>query len=125
MRLKNKLAFNAFVLSCCDGDTLQVARTWSIIPGDRQADEALYQASDIEFIRLAAIDAPELLAVDARPALWAQTYLSSLIQHKVVTVWPRRIWRDLYHRIIATVTLDGKDVGTCLIEAGHARPRKF
>lgn len=124
-RLKDKLPFDAFVLSISDGDTLQVAKQWTVFPGDSAADECLFSFSQVEFIRLAAIDAPELKAVDSRPALWAQMYLSSLVLGKVVTVRPRRIWRDLYHRIIGTVTFEGRDLGTCLIEAGHARPRKF
>ena len=112
-RLKDKLSFEAFVLAVNDGDTIQIARNYQ---------DGCY--SGTEFIRLAALDAPELRGFDCRAALWSQQFLSGLILHQVVTVRPRRIWRDPYHRIIADVTFDGKDVGTCLIQNGHAVHRK-
>jgi endonuclease YncB( thermonuclease family) len=112
-RLKDKKSFLAFVISVCDGDTIQIAR---------HCDGECY--SDTDFVRLAGIDAPELRGFDARAALWSQEYLQRLIGHRLVIVTPRRIWRDPYHRIIASVTIDRQDVCTCLIRDGHAVERK-
>jgi endonuclease YncB( thermonuclease family) len=124
-RLADKKPFEALVLSVCDGDTLQVCREWQFTSFEPDITKRSFHALDIEFIRLAAIDAPELKSLDARPALWAQIYLDGVCCRRIVTVRPRRIWRDLYHRIIATVECDGLDLGTCLIAAGHARPKTF
>jgi endonuclease YncB( thermonuclease family) len=112
-RLGDKLPFSAQVLLVCDGDTILVAR--DCLEGESKRQE---------YIRLAAIDAPEMRGPDARMALWSQQFLEKWILGQVVTVTPRRIWRDPYHRIIATVTFGGKDVGTCLLENGHAVVRK-
>lgn len=111
-RLTDKKPFEALVLRVCDGDTIVVAGDWDGVSW-----------SYPEYIRLAAIDAPEMRGPDARLALWAQSYLEQLIGGQVVLVTPRRIWRDPYGRIIATVTFSGLDVCTCLLAAGHAVPR--
>lgn len=110
-RLADKNPFEAVVIRVCDGDTLLVAQ---------QLEPGVYHCQ--EFVRLAGIDAPEMRAIDARPAMWAQMYLSNLVLHQVVTVLPRRIWRDPYHRIIASVTFNGLDLAACLIDSGNAVP---
>lgn len=112
-RMADKKPFQAWVLRVNDGDTIQVAR-----------ERAGQCFTGIEFVRLAAIDAPEMKGFDARCALWSQQFLQDLLLGEEVTVRPRRIWRDPYHRIIADVALAGQDVGTCLIEHGHAVVRK-
>ncbi len=108
-RMADKKPFDAKVLRVCDGDTLLVCRAWHD-PLDLRG----------EFIRLAALDAPEMRGFDARAALWSQQFLEELVLGKIVTVRPRRIWKDPYDRIIADVLIDGTNVGTCLILNGHA-----
>ncbi len=112
-RLHNKMPYEGRVAEVCDGDTIVVT-----------AEDPPTGVRMVEYIRLAGIDAPEMRGPDARLALWSQEYLGRLVLGKTVTVYPRRIWRDPYHRIIASVTFEGLDLGTCLIEQGHAVPRK-
>lgn len=111
-RLISKTPYEARVIRVCDGDT--------IVVGAEDPPAGFHME---EYVRLAAIDAPEMRGPDARMALWSQQYLERLVLGKNVTVRPRRIWRDPFHRIIASVTFEGLDLGTCLIDQGHAVPR--
>lgn len=111
-RLKSKEPFIALVVGVPDGDTLQVSRNVEWISGQ-----------SIEFVRLAGIDAPEMRSRDVVAAVRSQIELHRLCYMQVVTVRPRRIWRDPYHRIIADVTLGDINLGACLIQSGHAQAR--
>lgn len=111
-RLTDKNPFDAMVLSVPDGDTLCVSVDW---------DGSSF--SGAQFVRIAGIDAPEFRGPDVLGALRAQQALERLVLHQVVTVRPRRIWRDPYYRVIASVTLQGRDIGTCLLESGFVKTR--
>ena len=111
-RLRSKDSFVTLVVGVPDGDTLQVAKDW---------DGVSFVGT--EFVRLAGVDAPEMRSRDLVGATRAQKELHRLCFQKVVTVRPRRVWRDPYHRIVADVTLDHIDLGACLISSGFAQAR--
>ena len=85
-----------------------------------------------ERIRIAAIDAPETHRDQARCAgevalgLRAKDRATALLSGRSVTF--HRVGRS-YNRIVATVTLDGQDVGSELVRMGiaawwpHGRPK--
>jgi endonuclease YncB( thermonuclease family) len=112
-RLASKLPFHALVIGVPDGDTLQISTSIEYISGD-----------SIEYVRLAGIDAPEIRSQDVVNAVRSQQELYRLVFMQIVTVRPRRIWRDPYSRIIADVVFEGRDIGTCLLQSGHAKIRR-
>jgi micrococcal nuclease len=66
-------------------------------------------------VRIQAIDAPEICqtgGVAARDALKAR------VLGKSVTLMPRA--RDAYNRVVASVDLQGADIGRWLVNGGHA-----
>jgi endonuclease YncB( thermonuclease family) len=76
-------------------------------------------------VRLYGVDAPELdqTCLDAnhtpyRCGVAARTYLLSLILNKRVECLTGTI--DIYNRIIATCSVDGKDLGEQMVRAGMA-----
>nr|WP_295465153.1 thermonuclease family protein [Mesorhizobium sp.] len=80
--------------------------------------------------RIANIDAPELrhaqCDAERRLALVAKLRLAELLAsgYMEVTVGDPETGRtfDKFNRILATITVDGKDVGAILIAEGLARP---
>lgn len=80
--------------------------------------------------RIANIDAPELrhakCDAERRLAMVAKRRLAELLAsgRMVVTVGDPATGRtfDRYNRILATIAVDGRDVGRILIEEGLARP---
>lgn len=93
-------SFHGQVTHVTDGDTV-----WVRPVGGGAARE----------LRLDAIDAPEGCQPHGREARAA---LSRRVMGQAVRVhWTRR---DDYGRLVATVTLDGQDVGRWLVQEGHA-----
>jgi endonuclease YncB( thermonuclease family) len=80
--------------------------------------------------RLANIDAPELrhaqCDAERRLAMVAKRWLTELLKagKMEITVGDPITGRtfDKYHCILATITIDGHDVGQILVEEGLARP---
>lgn len=98
------------VLKVHDGDTFSV----EIAGWPNPVDHML--------IRMAHIDAPELK--DKRPeiaaiAVRARDHLITLLTGKAVLT---SIRKDNYFRLLCTVEVDGKDVGTAMLQPGLARP---
>ena len=72
-------------------------------------------ASDAVQVRLLGIDAPEIcqaFGAQARDALAAR------VLHRQVQVGVRA--RDVYHRSVGRVTLQGQDIGAWLVAGGYA-----
>lgn len=112
-RLADKLPFPAKVVKVLDGDTLCVELD---VPGQL--------LPRIEYIRLAAIDAPEMRGPTPLAAAWSRDALARLVSRQVVTIHPTRIWRDPYSRIIARVRTHDTDVGAWLVQHGFAKRRQ-
>lgn len=108
-RLPDKQPLACQVVKVCDGDTICVS-----------VDQPGQLLPRVEYVRLAAIDAPELRGPERGRAIASRDALARLIELERVTVTPARVWRDPYHRIIARVTLAGVDVGTWLVDHGFA-----
>jgi endonuclease YncB( thermonuclease family) len=101
------------VVRVCDGDTI------AVLCVDRAPATAA-----VEYIRFAGIDAAELRGRDRQRATWARNALSALVLDRVCEIWPARIWRDPYHRIIARVICAGMDVGLVMVQQGWVRRKK-
>lgn len=93
-------AYRALVTSVVDGDTLWVRRS----SGDPGVE-----------IRLEGIDAPESCQ---RWGVQSRDALRGLLLGQRVLVYERA--RDAYGRVIARVSLGGRDVGAWLVANGHA-----
>ena len=98
-------AYEGTVSHVSDGDTLWVR------PAKGGAPRAL---------RLDGIDAPEIC--QAHGAL-ARDALAARLLHRQVAVRTRS--RDSYHRALASVSLDGQDMGACMVARGHAWAHRF
>lgn len=113
------------VLLSADYGDIQ-ARVLRVIDGDSilvSIDSYPPICREIE-VRIAGIDTPELH--DKRPdirtlAERARAFTSGIAKPGSV-VWLRRMTRDKYFRINASVEHDGRDVGRELLEAKLARP---
>lgn len=66
-------------------------------------------------VRVQGIDAPEICQPFGRQAREA---LAARVLHRRVRVSPRA--RDTYHRTLASVSVDGRDVGAMLVAGGFA-----
>lgn len=77
-----------------------------------------------ERVRLRGIDAPELhnatCKAERLKAIAAKDALVELVDGKDVTV--DRVGIDVYGRTLAVLRIDGWDVGSRLVAAGHALP---
>lgn len=77
-----------------------------------------------ERVRLRGIDAPELhnatCRAERRKAIAAKDALADLVDGKDVTV--DRVGTDVFGRTLAVLRIDGWDVGSRLVAAGHALP---
>lgn len=93
-------AYRATVTSVVDGDTLWVRRT----PGEPGIE-----------IRLEGIDAPETCQ---RWGAHSRDALRQLLLGRRVVVDERA--RDAYGRVLARLTVGGRDVGAWLVLNGHA-----
>ena len=93
-------------------DTL-TGRVIRVVDGDTVA--LLDEHANIQKIRLAGIDSPEC-GMPYGPA--AKTYLEDLVLGKTVQAFTTR--HDRYWRTVATLVLDGHDVGLALVQAGMA-----
>jgi micrococcal nuclease len=101
------------VRSIYDGDTFRCTiKSYPKIIGD-----------DIS-VRVAGIDCPEM--TDKRPEIKAlaqqakQYTVARLREGKIV--WLMNMRRDKYFRILADISIDGKDLAKELIEKGLAKP---
>jgi micrococcal nuclease len=92
--------FNARVVRVGDGDTFEVQITGETRPLR---------------IRLQGVDAPESGEVFGREST---TFLRTLLSNRIVHVNGRDM--DRYGRLVARVTVDGRDASTALIRAGLA-----
>lgn len=96
------------VIKVIDGDTIDLA----------------CPESSVERTRLVGFDTPEKF--DARcdaelqRARLAEDYLRGIFA-KADTIEVQRLGLDRYHRRLAVVTLDGRDLAEHMISAGHAR----
>lgn len=98
-------SFEGVVTSVVDGDSLWVRPATGGAPRE---------------IRLRGIDAPEICqphGASARDALAAQ------VLHRRVVVASRA--RDSYRRVLAQVSVDGRDVGAWMVARGHAWSHRF
>ena len=66
-------------------------------------------------VRIQGLDAPEICQAFGRQARDA---LAARVLHRRVRVATRA--RDIYHRSVGNVTLDGQDVGAWLVAGGYA-----
>lgn len=101
------------VRSIYDGDTFKCTiKSWPVIIGE-----------DIG-VRVAGVDCPEMR--DPNPEIKAkaqeakQYTVARLREGK--NIWLMNMRRDKYFRILADVSIDGKDLGKELIEKGLAKP---
>ena len=92
--------FDARVTRVADGDSLEITRA-----GDRRPIR----------VRLEAIDAPELDEVFGREAA---TFARGLLGNRHVRVAGRDV--DTYGRLVARLTVGGKDASTEIVRAGMA-----
>lgn len=88
------------------------ARCERVVDGDTLV---LRQKSDHLTVRLAYIDAPEADQPGGREATAA---LRVLTQGRMVEVKP--VGRDRYGRLVAAVSVDGRDLSTAMLDNGHA-----
>jgi len=103
------------VVRVTDGDTIVVKAPW-ILP----------ELGTTISIRVYGIDTPEKgklakCAREAQLADLASGYTKGLIRVGD-TVDVTNIRRDKYFRLLGSVSVDGKDLGAALIDAGFARP---
>lgn len=99
----NAFEFSATVTGVADGDTLTVTET---LPDGGKASFK---------VRLNAIDAPE----KGQPyGQAAKKYMAGMVMNRVVKIDCRKI--DRYGRLVAAVTVDGRDVGLEMLKAGLA-----
>ena len=106
-------ALNGTVTRVADGDTLWVRLDHS----DSQADPGRHKSLKI---RLQGIDAPE------RCQAWgvqAKAALEGRVLHRRVRL--KSSATDDYHRSIATLDLDGEDIGAWMVGQGHAWSARF
>ncbi len=101
------------VTSIYDADTFRVSiKNYPAIVGERIP------------IRVLGVDAPEIRGKCEREKQLArlakQFTVKQLRGAKVITL--SKVQRGKYFRILAYVDIDGKDLSTLLINAGHARP---
>jgi endonuclease YncB( thermonuclease family) len=101
--------YSRTVVRIIDGDTLVV--DWpdpAGLPNERRT------------IRLAGIDAPELVPAASPAALASAAHLADLCHYRSVRVVPTRTWPDPYNRIIARVYVGATDLSAAQVKAGHA-----
>jgi len=78
-----------------------------------------------ETIRIVGMDAPEThharCDAEREDGEKAKAALATLLASGPVEIIPSRR-RDRYRRLLARVTVNGRDVAAVMIKAGHARP---
>ena len=92
---------NINIESCYDGDTCT--------------------STEGEKIRLACIDTPELRGAKAYKvkAKEARDYLNSLVSGRDVDI--KRITKDTYHRTVAELWINGKNIQQIMVQKGYAK----
>ncbi len=106
-------ALNGTVTRVADGDTLWVR----LDPAEPRANPGGRKALKV---RLQGIDAPE------RCQAWgprAKAALEARVLHRKVRL--KSSATDEYHRSIATLELDGEDIGAWMVDQGHAWSARF
>ena len=106
-RLPDRDMFLGVVVRVADGDTICIERVLGSASGPL-----------IEYVRLAMLDAPELKGPDRAAAIRSRDALARLVLGRTVEIWPARIWRDPYHRIIARVFWQGQCLTAWSIKNG-------
>ena len=100
--------------------------SWSVIDGDTIKVEASVWPGIVvvERVRLNGIDAPEMRApkqCEREVAVKAKVYLSGrLSEAKRITLFVSG--RDSFGRVLASIDIDGADLGALMLTAKLARP---
>lgn len=109
------------VVRVVDGDTVDVAPLdfdGTLLPQFR--------------VRLAGIDAPEIVARRGAPeddgwraanlpGIAARLHLMNIVGDRAAKIKPTRAWTDPYGRVIARMRKGDVDVGCAMLDAGHAK----
>lgn len=96
-----------------DGDTIYVRL--DPLPPQARKGEVRVDGADTPEIR-GKCRAEKRLAIKARDFVRAQIRAATVVEFRVIK------WREKYGRILARVTIDGRDLADMLIAEGLARP---
>lgn len=108
-----------------DSGIITVKKVVSVYDGDTFRAILTNESKDLP-IRVRGVDTPEIkgqCSYEKEAALRARDFTKSLLMNaKVIQL--RDVGEDKYHRVLATVTIDGVDLANTLISEGFGRQWK-